>query len=463
MSFNPNWDVDKYKEEHESADQWELRRAFMIKWQNDYSEERLVCLARVFTNMEFMGCRYPVEVMQEIAMLSGDIAKEFRQKRKTRVQRTFVSASDAAGDYIRGTKRKSKDTNTSPSKTRKINFVPQCTNNKTNNTLSNENSGNISSDSDQNISDFEQPVTEQSDTQPIENKTIITPENDDAKVKNWKLFYAKQMSQVKCLDSRLFNEKMFDTEYGKFVLVIRPWIDVASNIMNSCISCKLLATQSYEDGVFTLTVNGKELARAEGTPKGAAKDSAYKIAWNYLRRNTVSLMLKEQWISQNDSRISMSDMSGKNEFGKPIEDSVALKMMKLMGWKGGGLGAESQGIAEPIKPNFRMVSRAGLGHEGGGLFALRRAGLALMKRRGDDLDADLVFTAEFTTEERAVLHHCAQQCGLLSKSYGGKGPDRFLVVTNKVHPFTLVRAVVQQGGDTLKYQVFIPAALAKIK
>ena len=27
-----------------------------------------------------------------------------------------------------------------------------------------------------------------------------------------------------------------------------------------------------------------------------------------------------------------------------------------MGWKGGGLGVDAQGISEPIKPNLQMVS-----------------------------------------------------------------------------------------------------------
>lgn len=73
MSHDVNWDVDKYIEEHESEEQWELRRNFMERWKHEYPEERLVCLARVFTNIEFMGCRYPLDVMKEVARLSEDV------------------------------------------------------------------------------------------------------------------------------------------------------------------------------------------------------------------------------------------------------------------------------------------------------------------------------------------------------------------------------------------------------
>lgn len=74
MSLDKRLDVDKYREDHESDEHWELRRAFMEKWKNDYPEDRLVCLARVFANIEFMGCRYPIEVMQEVARLSHDVS-----------------------------------------------------------------------------------------------------------------------------------------------------------------------------------------------------------------------------------------------------------------------------------------------------------------------------------------------------------------------------------------------------
>ncbi|VVC95001.1 unnamed protein product [Leptidea sinapis] len=71
--FDGNWDVDKYREEHESDQHWLLRKAFMERWKYFYSEERLVCLARVFTNIGFLGCKYPMEIMQEVSALSKEL------------------------------------------------------------------------------------------------------------------------------------------------------------------------------------------------------------------------------------------------------------------------------------------------------------------------------------------------------------------------------------------------------
>lgn len=51
------WDVNKYKTPYEADDHWKLRKAFMLAHQNRFSEEQIVCLAQVFTNVEFLGCK----------------------------------------------------------------------------------------------------------------------------------------------------------------------------------------------------------------------------------------------------------------------------------------------------------------------------------------------------------------------------------------------------------------------
>lgn len=51
------WDVEKYRTPYEPDDHWELRKAFMLAHKDRFSEDQLVCLAQVFTNVEFLGCR----------------------------------------------------------------------------------------------------------------------------------------------------------------------------------------------------------------------------------------------------------------------------------------------------------------------------------------------------------------------------------------------------------------------
>ncbi len=57
MSIDTSWDVDRYRNAQEPSHQWALRRRFMEENKARFPEKRLVCLAQVFANSEFMGCR----------------------------------------------------------------------------------------------------------------------------------------------------------------------------------------------------------------------------------------------------------------------------------------------------------------------------------------------------------------------------------------------------------------------
>lgn len=65
-----------------------------------FSEDKIVCLARVFTNIEFLGCKYPSEVMLQIKELSDGIVDEYRRSRTSRLKRTFVGAAQAAQNKV---------------------------------------------------------------------------------------------------------------------------------------------------------------------------------------------------------------------------------------------------------------------------------------------------------------------------------------------------------------------------
>lgn len=113
-----SFDVEKYRVDYESEEHWSLRRVsqtfyfkifpklflflqdFMVAHQDKFSEDEVVCLARVFTNIEFLGCRYSNEVMLQIAELSTGIVEKYRRSRQDRLKRTFVNADQAAANKI---------------------------------------------------------------------------------------------------------------------------------------------------------------------------------------------------------------------------------------------------------------------------------------------------------------------------------------------------------------------------
>lgn len=59
MSIDSDWDVEKYHDayDHEPPEHWDLCKKFMLAVKNDYPEAKVVSLAQVFANMEFLGCR----------------------------------------------------------------------------------------------------------------------------------------------------------------------------------------------------------------------------------------------------------------------------------------------------------------------------------------------------------------------------------------------------------------------
>jgi len=56
MSFDTSWDIDQCKNVYESVDYWQFRQAFLIANKHKYPKDRLVTLAQIFMNVEFMEC-----------------------------------------------------------------------------------------------------------------------------------------------------------------------------------------------------------------------------------------------------------------------------------------------------------------------------------------------------------------------------------------------------------------------
>ncbi|XP_044268596.1 partner of xrn-2 protein 1-like [Tribolium madens] len=101
QTYPTDWDIDKYRNDTDVEEHWQLRREFMKAHKEKFPEDYLVALATAFTNMEFMGCTYPAPLMLRVAELSKEIAMNYREVKKTKLQRTFVSASNAAENKIK--------------------------------------------------------------------------------------------------------------------------------------------------------------------------------------------------------------------------------------------------------------------------------------------------------------------------------------------------------------------------
>ncbi|KAJ0184379.1 hypothetical protein K1T71_000802 [Dendrolimus kikuchii] len=94
--MKPAIDVDSLRSDHESEEQWEVRRAFMLEHKDNFDQEELITLAQLFTNIEFLGCRYPAETMKRVSKLAEKVSAKYRESRRNKLKRTFMQASDAA-------------------------------------------------------------------------------------------------------------------------------------------------------------------------------------------------------------------------------------------------------------------------------------------------------------------------------------------------------------------------------
>ncbi|KAG5671531.1 hypothetical protein PVAND_001725 [Polypedilum vanderplanki] len=100
MADDNEWDVEKYRNDYESDDHWELKRTFIETHKNKFDEDELICLTQVFFNVELLGCKYNTETMRQISELSKGIVEKYRNSRKNTLKRTFIGGADAAKNKV---------------------------------------------------------------------------------------------------------------------------------------------------------------------------------------------------------------------------------------------------------------------------------------------------------------------------------------------------------------------------
>ncbi|XP_076290975.1 NF-kappa-B-repressing factor [Lasioglossum baleicum] len=388
MSSEQNWDVEAHKMEHECDEHWELRRKFLLAHKDKFPEDELVCLAQVFTNVELLGCRYPEETMQIIADLGSDIVGDYREKQKTKLQRTFVKASSAASLKVKG-----------------------------------------------------QPALSFRNKVQSETKTMhqsIDLRNNKESVKRRKV----------------------DPPYGDVILIERfddvPQSSLVGSIRASGGSIEWKFDKKGESCKCTVFVNSKLLAKANGDNQKLAKKAASIVGLENLKKYYYTIKIKHH-VNPSVTVTTTTMLNNKVNDVSISEDNVGNKLMKLMGWTGGGLGKSQQGIVEPVTLK-QQISREGLGLKSNSctMNDFKKKCKDIMKKYlAGDMREDLVFSVNFTNDERAIMHQIARQMGLKSHSYGPKD-QRTMVVSRKIDIRDLVEELKSLGGVTTKYKLIEP-------
>lgn len=203
-------------------------------------------------------------------------------------------------------------------------------------------------------------------------------------------------------------------------------------------------------------VNSKKLSEGSGQNQKLAKkeaaSSGLQVLMKYYYTIKVKKAVKKESVTSNELRGAEGNTSS-----ELTEDNIGQKLMKLMGWSGGGLGKKEQGIKEPVTVK-QQLSKSGLGlhPDSSNLKVLKKKCYEVLRdyMKGN-MREDLVLSSDFTNEERAVVHQVAKQMGLKSQSHGPK-TQRTLVISRKIDPKELVGELQEIGGSTDKYELISP-------
>lgn len=227
---------------------------------------------------------------------------------------------------------------------------------------------------------------------------------------------------------------------------------------------RLKGTFEYEfnnsEFVCTYVLGHREVKQATGSTKQEARAKAAAASLACLQSIAPTLRRK-RLVDGQGPEVTKDEFGGPGNSSGSHEqidsDNVGHKLLKMMGWSGGGIGKEGLGIIDPVMVK-ETSGRQGLGFTGGSIAMNSnfKAKIHQLLREFSNTVVlqDLVFSPEFDNEERKFVHSTARRYGL--KSVSVDGPDgRFLTVRHKLSARELVDTILA-SGPTEKYEVILP-------
>ena len=206
-----------------------------------------------------------------------------------------------------------------------------------------------------------------------------------------------------------------------------------------------------------VSLQGIFMAEVEATQRQEAKHLASTKCMEILRQMCWTIQIKQAADSE-DLGLSREEVLGDIEKTSEVipESNIGNKLLKAMGWKGGGVGKKGTGIAEPINVES-VINREGLGlksEQGISRNFLSSIRTVAQEYASSSKQNDLVFSPDFSKDERASIHKICQQFGLKTRSHG-TGTERYLVASRRRTPHQLFNHIMESGGETSKY-VLVP-------
>ena len=204
-------------------------------------------------------------------------------------------------------------------------------------------------------------------------------------------------------------------------------------------------------------VEGRMLADVNAGSKLAAKNRAAEEGLQKLKE--ICWVIKTKQAVDSDTKISKEEMLNEltDQSDTIGDNNVGNKMLRKMGWSGGGVGKDGSGIAEPVSLKT-VLNREGLGlgaEKGITDDYRKRVKEVIENYAASGNQEDLVFNCDFRLEERLIIHDECRRLNLRSKCKG-KGAARYLCVRRKRSANMLFDHIMSCGGETIRYKLVPP-------
>lgn len=315
----------------------------MEKHWDKFTEDEILCLAQVFINMELLGCKYPPETMTQVAQLALEVPEivRYRASRRNNLKRTFVGAQDAVQAKLKKTD------------------APRKVGNEAAATKAKEELG------DWTESERSQFTMALDTTQKIENFRGLL--SDVIKFEFPDDFQAGLNKTISTMQKIGKLEMKFESEQKKFFYIF----------------------------------NGTIIGEGFGVGKKEAKKVADENFMATLAANCYTIKHKKAFFTVEDIVTPNQTEAAAQDPDKLKEDNLGFKMLKMLGWTGGSLGSKGDGIVDPVSCEIK-IGRGGLG--AGSELDSKKIRELLRNFKNSQVEYDLVFSKEFTKEERAAVH-----------------------------------------------------------
>lgn len=266
-----------------------------------------------------------------------------------------------------------------------------------------------------------------------------------------------------CIQQKLADDdRELDLETLVVVQPMNPPCDAMSTLIRTAHTNRLRGrfdVESTDSGYTCTFVLGHcEIRNGAGETTQEAKLKAASASLAYLQSVAPTLLLKRR-VDGCGPELTKNTFGVSDESNGPEQitsENIGHKLLKMMGWSGGGIGKEGLGIVEPVMLK-ETCGRNGLGFGSPGRMDCNfktKVHQVLKEFAETVVMQDLVFSPEFDNEERKFMHSVARTYGL--KSVSVEGPSgRFLTVRHKLSVRQLVDMIIA-SGPTEKYDVILP-------